>query len=592
VEVEVDEGESVRVDFADNIVHPPPPPPQYGSISGLVFHDVDGNGEYDPEEPGLENVAVSLYRGDDPVSSDTTDSNGIFSFSSVTTGSYRVVESDPAGWYSTTPNSVALTVLADQTTSVVFGDREYSAVWGYAFNDTDGDGDKGVEEFGIPSVNVSANFGGEVLNATTDEVGYYIIDELNYIGPFNITADLPDGHFRTTPGLVFWDLDEGDNKDVNFGYASANSTFGVVFGTVFEDENHNGNYELEESGIPEVKVRLYYEGFFETMTDHLGSYTLRVDYDGEYDLAEFDLPGYVSTTPNNLTMNLYVGSSGPSPVDFGDFYGTKITGMVFNDADVDGVRDNGEPGLAGAIVSCGGDTYNTSSDGIYTLYVSGTGSFNLIETDPDGYVSTNAVPGSTNVTRVDANRLSLHIDSPGTSLDDNLFGDVMTLNVAYVWGYVYEDKNASGTVDPGETPGMDHAWPVVGLNNSVSGNWTGGMWVTLGDDGYFMLYARPGDILVTEYDPDGFVSTNVIPVTQNVSKIDNNRAIIHNAAAGENNNNTVHFLDTRIQYASVITGYVFYDEEENGVFSGSESGISGMNVTLDLPVDNETTLEI
>ncbi|MHA2377238.1 MAG: SdrD B-like domain-containing protein, partial [Candidatus Thorarchaeota archaeon] len=354
VEITVEEGESVRVDFADDIVPPPPPPPQYGSISGLVFNDLDGDGEYDPDELGLENVIVSLY-SNSPISSDTTDSNGAFSFSSLTVGSYRVMESDPTGWYSTTPNSVELTVSANKVTKIVFGDKEYPSVWGYAFNDTDGNGEKGEEELGIPGVNVSANFGGEVLNSTTGEGGYYLFDDLNYIGPFDTTADLPDGHLRTTPSLVFWDLYDGDDKNVNFGYASIHNAFGVVYGTVFDDENHNGIPELGESGIPEVTVQLYYEtGLIDEMvTNYYGQYTLRTSFSGPHDLTEFDLPGYVSTTPNNLSVSLTTGSSGPSPVDFGDFYGTKITGKIFNDTNVNGVLD-AESGLPGALVSCGG----------------------------------------------------------------------------------------------------------------------------------------------------------------------------------------------------------------------------------------------
>jgi len=591
VGVELEAEESVRVDFGDT--RPIPPKKKYGDIAGLVYHDLDADGEYDLGEPGLENVIVSLYRGEDFVSSDTTDPDGAFSFPSVLTGGYRVVETDPDGWYSTTPNSVSITVLSKKVSSVAFGDREYSSVWGYAFNDTDGNGDMGEEEHGIPGVNVGAHFGGEVLNATTDEGGYYLFGELNYTGPFNITADLPVGHFRTSPGVVFWDLDEGDDKNVTFGYASDNSSFGVVYGTVFEDLDHNGTRELGEPGIPEVTVRLYNEGYIETTTDRLGSYTIKVNYDGEFDLAEFDRSGYVSTTPNNLTLNLYVGSSGPSPVDFGDFYGTKITGMVFNDINVNGVWD-GEPGIDGANVSCSGEKYTTNSSGIFTLYVSGTGIFNLTESDPVGHVSTNAVPGSSNVSKVDANWLSVRIDSPGTTSEENHFGDVRASNVATVRGCVIEDMNVNGVVDPGESPGLYKAWPVVGLNNSVDGNWTTGLWMTLGPGGYFELYALPGDILVTEYDPVGYVSTNVIPASQNAKKIDNNRAILLNAPAGYYENNTVYFLDTKILYASVISGHVFYDDDENGVYnpSNGDFGIPDMNVTIELPIDNETTQEI
>ncbi|MHA2163630.1 MAG: SdrD B-like domain-containing protein, partial [Candidatus Thorarchaeota archaeon] len=379
---------------------------------------------------------------------------------------------------------------------------------------------------------------------------------------------------------------------------------------MFDDENHNGIPELGESGIPEVTVQLYYEtGLIdEVVTNYYGQYTLRTSFSGQHDLTEFDLPGYVSTTPNNLSVSLTTGSSGPSPVAFGDFYGTKITGKIFNDTNVNGVLD-AESGLPGALVSCGGDSFNTSSDGSYTLYVSGTGLFNLTEVNPTlwdevqggylPYVSTNAIPGSVNVSKVDADRLRVDITSPGTVLTGNDFGDVKGTQVCTVSGMVFDDLNANGLLDVDETG-------LAGVTVALSG----GMAMTTGSDGLFLMYYRSNEIVYLNasfyvhgtagYEIEGnltldenYIHTNAIPGHPNVSKVDSRTLMVHcgfNETYAENMFGVVH----KENNVAVVSGYVFYDEDENGVFNASSSdfGIPDMNVTLEIQVDDETTNEI
>ncbi len=87
-------GETETVNFGDT------PDPEPGTIKGWVFVDDDADGLRDKGDQGLPSVAISLSNGDYT----TTSATGAFSFE-VSSGTYTLVESEPQGYASTTPNS-------------------------------------------------------------------------------------------------------------------------------------------------------------------------------------------------------------------------------------------------------------------------------------------------------------------------------------------------------------------------------------------------------------------------------------------------------------------------------------------------------
>ena len=102
-----------------------------------------------------------------------------------------------------------------------------------------------------------------------------------------------------------------------------------------------------------------------------------------------------------------------------DMNGTAIVGVVFQDWDQDGERDQEEPGLAGAKVTL----YNvwgeevtkteTAVDGLYAFDSLEPGEYTLVETDPFGY-STLA-----------SNKASVRVEADEVAVVD--FGDVLLL---------------------------------------------------------------------------------------------------------------------------------------------------------------------
>ncbi|MBI3193371.1 MAG: T9SS type A sorting domain-containing protein [Ignavibacteriae bacterium] len=78
-----------------------------GSVQGMKFNDVNGNGEKDNDEPGLAGWTIFLYQRDEVTiirtDSTVTDSSGRYSFTNIPSGTYTVVEENRIGWQQTFP---------------------------------------------------------------------------------------------------------------------------------------------------------------------------------------------------------------------------------------------------------------------------------------------------------------------------------------------------------------------------------------------------------------------------------------------------------------------------------------------------------
>ncbi|MBN1147026.1 MAG: DUF11 domain-containing protein, partial [Anaerolineales bacterium] len=445
---------------------------------------------------------------------------------------------------------------------------------GYAFIDEDGDGIFDGGEGTLTGVTVTLD-AATVPVTYTDSSGYYHF-RVETEDPVMITAGEWPGYFRTTPGSVYLDSTLGVTQTVNFGYAPITSTFGVIYGAVYQDDNHDGSQDLGEQGLASVQISSAEAATSPVTTDGNGLYTLRFEASQSVTVTETNPTYYVSTTPDVIYASVTTGSDNGSPKNFGDFLGIKITGQVFDDADVDGAKDLGESGLAGADVAANGDSYTTLSSGVYTLYValSGSGAVQIEETDPSGYVSTNAIPG-TGMSRIDANTLEIGAPVSGAVYTGGDFGDVLTSGAITITGQVWNDNGAgsylaNGALDPGE-PGL--AGALISLSS--------GLTQTTGSDGVFSLYAPPNTIItVTETNPSGYVSTNAIPGDDLItSKVDNDTLVVSALSSGSTADGNL-FGDVLPSSVAVVSGAVFDDENKNGVLDAGEAGLADVQVSM------------
>lgn len=96
-------------------------------IRGIVYHDVNGDGKYDPEEPGIEGASVTLLNQADEVQDTaTTEEQGTFTFGARTKGLYSVKVKALEGYAFTTSDWQEIYLIEGQSEYVAFG--AYSAI--------------------------------------------------------------------------------------------------------------------------------------------------------------------------------------------------------------------------------------------------------------------------------------------------------------------------------------------------------------------------------------------------------------------------------------------------------------------------------
>ncbi len=290
-------------------------PSKVARIAGVVFDDLDGDGEKDAYEGGVAGAIVVLNNGMQRV----TGADGTFAFR-VDPGSYTVTETDPTGYSSTTPNAVAVNAVKGTTASAYFGDRAmggYGSILGrvilYEGDPPEATGD------GVADVEVFLNSG---ERDTTSHMGTYAF--LVPVNTYSITMEVPVGYVAVGPTSVDRTLaGEGDTVVVDFGLLPATET-GTIAGKVFLDEDEDGLLDDGEDGISSVTISLSTGDT--TLTDADGNYSLTVP-SGTYDVTESDLGGYISTTVNNVT-GVRVAPDSTTTVNFGDILESELSFTV------------------------------------------------------------------------------------------------------------------------------------------------------------------------------------------------------------------------------------------------------------------------
>ena len=92
--------------------------PNLANIYGWVYVDMNGNGMKDPGENAIPDVVITM----DGSITATTAVDGWYDFITDVAGDHFVVEADPAGYFSTTPNEVHLVVSLGDSYRVDYGD--------------------------------------------------------------------------------------------------------------------------------------------------------------------------------------------------------------------------------------------------------------------------------------------------------------------------------------------------------------------------------------------------------------------------------------------------------------------------------------
>jgi hypothetical protein len=284
-----------------------------------------------------------------------------------------------------------------------------------------------------------------------------------------------------------------------------------------------------------------------------------------------------STFANDFSVNFggkAKGTAGPiaTPVL------SSIAGNVYYDQNNDGVFQNTESPIPGALVTLTGIndagqavnlSTNTLGDGSYFFGNLRPGTYKLTETQPAGYLDgkdTIGTPGGTTT-----NDMFSDIALPaGYNGVENNFGEILAASIA---GNVYYDANNDGVFQNTESPIPGTQVTLTGTDDL--GNPVNQSTNTLADGSYYFGNLRPGDYKLTESQPAGYLDgKDTIGTPGGATANDMFSSIKLDAGVNGVENNFGEIL------ASSISGYVYHDANDDGIFQNTENPIPGTQVTL------------
>ncbi len=447
-----------------------------GAISGHAWNDLNGNGVDDGEaDITSTKIYVSLFGY--VVDSVTTSGTGDYSWNQVTLPAGYVLTLNVTGTAFTVPfgvsNKVTVNHPADGSTHFQNFGTFAGSISGKKYSDLNdngaNDGEPGLAGWTI-EVHRDSTHGAFVASDVTDVAGLYSMTVPAYAGTYYVTEIAqpsvarqsgPVGGFHTasitggTPTAV--------NKD--FG----NFVYGKIRVQLTVDQNGNGTREAGDiiavpSGFSSsFKLTKDGVGYSADSVFTLGNGVIAASFDsldyGTYVVQELDSIAGWRRTKGGLQGMILTQGGMIDTSDYLDFKYLVITGNKFNDMNGNGVKEGGEPGLAGWTIAVVGGVYYgsatavTDSLGNYSIDSVFTGSHVVGEILQSGWTRT--LPGGAGTYAVNGISGNLIV----TAGKD--FGNFDNSDVS---GLVYRDYNGNGVMD-----GTDALMPGVTVNLAVNG---------------------------------------------------------------------------------------------------------------------------
>ncbi len=323
-----------------------------------------------------------------------------------------------------------------------------------------------------------------------------------------------------------------------------------------------------------------------------GKYQVTEDQPAGY-LDGLDAAGTVNNTVDGQAHNpgdlidgiqLLGGQSGLN-YDFGELLPASVSGYVYVDANNNGVFDPGEAPIAGVQLTLldasgksTGLTAVTDSTGFYQFSNLAPGAYGVSEAQPAGYLDGLDAAGTVNNT-VDGTAhnpgdlidgITLASGQSGLNYD---FGELLPASIS---GYVYVDANNNGVMDTGE---LGIGGVKLTVENVSTGETT--ETYTMPDGSWAVDGLTPGEYQVAEAQPAGYLDGLDAAGTVN-NTVD---GAAHNPgdlidgitlASGQSGLN----YDFGELLPASVSGYVYVDANNNGVFDPGETPIAGVTLTL------------
>jgi hypothetical protein len=351
-----------------------------------------------------------------------------------------------------------------------------------------------------------------------------------------------------------------------------------VSGTKFEDLNGNGLRDSGEPGLPGVVIHVETEdaSFLNGLTSPDGAFQICGLSHGETFRVTEAVPfGYRQTGPldDRISRRLIASDLGYFVVmcddnfrglDFGNqLIPNAVGGIKFEDLNANGVRDPGEPGLAGFTINL-----TTGAPGVppvATATTDANGNFIFLNVTPGTYALSEVLQAGFSLTVPALNTIPVTLASGGSSIA-NEFGNFRGVLTGSITGSKFLDTNGNAVRDPGE-PGL--AGVTITRTPTINDPAGANLSVVTDAQGNFTFAAVPfGNFTLTETVPSGFAQTAPPPPGTNSGTI--------NFAQRTSSGNV--FGNRAL--AATVGGVKFNDANGNGVRDSGEAGLAGVTIRL------------
>jgi len=580
IEIPLGGQHAVEYDFAEA---------KLAEVSGFVYHDRDDDGLKDAHEEGLGGVPILIQPHDWPLPGEgpaptapdfgpgggritattTTNPDGSYKFENMRPGRYRIIQLEqPAGFND-----------GIDTAGTVDG-----APVGAAINPLS---PGRIEDVVLVSdaVGVDYNFG-ELL-------------------PVSIHGNV---HISTPDGDCFGD-DPAQQTPVEGARVELWNADGTeLLATTFTDAA--GDYSFTDLRHGTYRVREYTPSDLLDGAEHVGSVAGvgsvgAVTGSDDTEVAAGQTLGYDEIAG----ITLLSGQSGVH-YDFCEHQPAELSGYVYHDRDDDGLKENGEEGIAGVtmslIDSATGSlvaTTVTDADGFYRFTDLHAGIYR-VEEGPPGAEWTDGKDTAGTVTRdgVPVSPASFGFAQEPDAIRQVQvgYGDVGTeynfgeIKLASIHGRVHLSTPEGDCF--GEDPAEQR--PVVGAKVELwNADETQLLETTLTDENgdYWFMNLRPGDYTVREYTPEGLLDGD-----EHIGQIDG-QADLTARITGRDDDEIApgvtlgydeisgialtsgqkgEHYDFCEHEPAKISGFVYHDRDNDGAKEAGEEGIAGVTMTL------------
>ena len=477
----------------------------HGGLRGTAWNDLNFNATRDvdpltgaPVEPGLEGWTVFIDDNEDgilnagePVTE--TDAAGNYFFPTLPTGTHKVTQILPDDWFVVAgyDNSWSLevfvgeiTIAPDFANFTVLNGSVSGTIWEDRFRDGARDVDllgtfldPGIAGWSLfLDLNRNLAFDAGEPTTVTNSQGDYTFTDLQ-VGDYELFQVVPSG-WEPTLGYdisqtvtVFSGANSRAGDFANFNLSSIIP--GTIQGTVWSDLNANGVRDVSglggfsDPGIAgrTVFVDLNNNGLHETsepsaITAADGTYTISSVNPGTITILEVVPAGWSATNPSTAARTVVLRNGGTlTGIDFGNYARQEgvISGTVFHDANANGTRDAGEPGLDGltiwldtnnnAALDPGEQRVTTVADQFFTPAINEAGNWEFTHLPAGAYVVRVQIPEVLSATPEGARSFSLDLAVAGLQTGLNT---AARYRFNEIHGTRFHDDDGDGVRDAGE----------------------------------------------------------------------------------------------------------------------------------------------